>query len=161
MREVLGDKYVFSVSLHPVCYKISKEAIAAVDFISYQCYGPSPVRFPMEKYCSDIQMALAYGIPKEKLVAGVPFYGVTKDGSKKTEAYFSFVQDGLITGPAQNEVTYKGDVYVFDGQDNIRAKTRYAMDQQLKGMMSWDLATDMPLNDSRSLFKTMVEELGR
>lgn len=40
MREVLGDKYVFSVSLHPVCYKISKEAIAAVDFISYQCYGP-------------------------------------------------------------------------------------------------------------------------
>ena len=109
MREVLGDKYLFSVSLHPVCYKISKEAIAAVDFISYQCYGPSPVRFPMEKYCSDIQMALAYGIPKEKLVAGVPFYGVTKDGSKKTEAYFSFVQDGLITGPAQNEVTYKGD----------------------------------------------------
>ena len=87
-------------------------------------------------------------IPKEKLVAGVPFYGVTKDGSKKTEAYFSFVQDGLITGPAQNEVTYKGDVYVFDGQNNIRAKTRYAMDQQLKGMMSWDLATDMPLNDS-------------
>ena len=64
-------------------------------------------------------------------------------------------------GAGTNEVTYKGDVYVFDGQNNIRAKTRYAMDQQLKGMMSWDLATDMPLNDSRSLFKTMVEELGR
>lgn len=25
-----------------------------------------------------------------------------------------------------------GDVYVFDGQNNIRAKTRYAMDQQLQ-----------------------------
>ena len=56
MREVLGNKYLFSVSLHPVCYKISKEAIEAVDFISLQCYGPSPVRFPIEKYCSDIQM---------------------------------------------------------------------------------------------------------
>ena len=152
MREVLGDKYLFSVSLHPVSYKISKEAIAAVDFISLQCYGPSPVRFPMEKYASDIQMVLAYGIPKEKLMAGVPFYGVTKNGSKKTEAYFSFVQ---------NEVTYKGEVYVFDGQDHIRTKTRYAMEQQLKGMMSWDLATDMPLKDSRSLFRTMLEELGR
>lgn len=32
MREVLGDKYILSVSLHPVSYKISKEAIAAVDF---------------------------------------------------------------------------------------------------------------------------------
>ena len=71
MREVLGDKYLFSVSLHPVCYKISKKAIEAVDFISLQCYGPSPVRFPIEKYCSDIQMVLEYGIPKEKLVAGV------------------------------------------------------------------------------------------
>ena len=49
-------------------------------------------------------MVLEYGIPKEKLVAGVPFYGVTKDNSKKTEAYFNFVQDGLITSPSQNEV---------------------------------------------------------
>ena len=132
MREVLGDKYLFSVSLHPVCYKISKEAIEAVDFISLQCYGPSPVRFPIEKYCSDIQMVLEYGIPKEKLVAGVPFYGVTKDNSKKTEAYFNFVQNGLVTSPAQNEVIYQGDTYVFDGQDNIRIKTRYAKEQKLK-----------------------------
>lgn len=158
MREVLGDKYLFSVSLHPVCYQISKEAIEAVDFISLQCYGPSPVRFPIEKYCSDIQMVLEYGIPKEKLVAGVPFYGVAKDNSKKTEAYFNFVQDGLVTGPAQNEVIYQGDTYVFDGQDNIRIKTRYAKEQKLKGMMSWDLATDLPLSDSRSLLKTMTEE---
>ena len=161
MREVLGDKYILSVSLHPVSYKISKEAIAAVDFISLQCYGPSPVRFPVEKYCSDIQMVLKYGIPKEKLVAGVPFYGVTKDNSKKTEAYFSFVQNGLITSPAENEVNYKGEVYVFDGQDNIRVKTRYAKEQGLKGMMSWDLATDLPLDNSQSLLKAMIEELNK
>jgi chitinase len=161
MREVLGNKYILSVSLHPVSYKISKEAIAAVDFISLQCYGPSPVRFPVEKYCSDIQMVLKYGIPKEKLVAGVPFYGVTKDNSKKTEAYFSFVQNGLITSPAENEVNYKGEVYVFDGQDNIRVKTRYAKEQGLKGMMSWDLATDLPLDNSQSLLKAMIEELNK
>lgn len=158
LKEVLGDKYILSVSLHPVSYKISKEAIAAVDFISLQCYGPSPVRFPIEKYRSDIQMVLEYGIPKEKLVAGVPFYGVTKDNSKKTEAYFSFVQDGLITSPAENEVIYKGDKYVFDGQDNIRIKTRYAKEQGLKGMMSWDLATDLPLDNAQSLLKVMIEE---
>lgn len=159
LREVLGSKYLFSVSLHPVSYKISKEAIAAVDFISLQCYGPSPVRFPIEKYRSDIQMVLEYGIPKEKLVAGVPFYGVTKDNSKKTEAYFSFVQDGLITSPAENEVIYKGDKYVFDGQDNIRMKTRYAKEQGLKGVMNWDLATDLPLDNAQSLLKAMIEEI--
>lgn len=87
------------------------------------------------------------------------FLWCDKDNSKKTEAYFSFVQEGLITEPAQNEVIYKGEKYVFDGQDNIRTKTRYAMEQGLKGMMSWDLATDLPLDDSKSLLKAMVEEL--
>ena len=48
---------------------------------------------------------------------------------------------------------------MFDGQDNIRTKTRYAMEQGLKGMMSWDLAMDLPLDDSKSLLKAMVEEL--
>ena len=65
----------------------------------------------------------------------------------------------MVTSPAQNEVIYQGDTYVFDGQDNIRIKTRYAKEQKLKGMMSWDLATDLPLSDSRSLLKTMTEEL--
>lgn len=159
LREVLGKQYILSASLHPVSYKISKEAIAALDFVSLQCYGPSPVRFPVERYCRDLQAVLEYGIPKEKLVAGVPFYGVTKDHSKKTEAYFSFVQEGLITAPSLNEVTYKDDVFVFDGQENIRTKTRYVKELGLKGMMSWDLATDLPLEDSRSLLKAMVEEL--
>lgn len=86
---------------------------------------------------------------------------MTKDNSKKTEAYFSFVQNGLITSPAENEVNYKGEVYVFDGQDNIRIKTRYAKEQGLKGMMSWDLATDLPLDNSQSLLKAMIEELNK
>ena len=58
-----------------------------------------------------------------------------------------------------NLIYNKGEKYVFDGQDNIRTKTRYAMEQGLKGMMSWDLATDLPLDDSKSLLKAMVEEL--
>ena len=90
MREVLGNKYLFSVSLHPVCYKISKEAIEAVDFISLQCYGPSPVRFPIEKYLFGYTDGIGVWYSEGKLVAGVPFYGVTKDNSKKDRGLFQF-----------------------------------------------------------------------
>ena len=159
LREVLGTKSILSTSLHPVGYQISKAAIDAVDFITFQCYGPRPIHFPMDQYIIDVKMALDYGFPKEKLVPGVPFYGVTKDGSRKTMFYHRFVKDGLITSPKLNEVNYKGDIFLFDGQDNIRKKTRYAMDMGLRGIMSWDLATDLPFNDSKSLLKAMVEEV--
>ena len=92
MREVLGDKYIFSVSLHPVCYKISRKAIDAVDFISLQCYGPSPVRFPVEKYDSDIQMVLKYGIPEFRLpnkVVDVEIDNLAKMG-------VNFIKDCII-----------------------------------------------------------------
>ena len=48
----------------------------------------------------------------------------------------------MITSPDQNTVTYKGKEYLFDGQTNIKIKTRYARQQNMRGVMSWDLATD-------------------
>ena len=159
LRKVLGSKSIISTSLHPVGYQISKEAIDAVNFITFQCYGPRPIHFPMEQFIIDIKMALDYGFPKEKLVPGVPFYGVSKDGSRKTMAYYNFVKDGLITNPRANEVTSNEVVYLFDGQDNIRKKTRYTLDLKLGGIMSWDLATDVPLSNPKSLLKSMVDEV--
>ena len=68
LREVLGKDVFLTVSLHPVSYKISAEAIAAVDFISLQCYGPSVELFSMERFKSDGKAAVDYGIPQDKLV---------------------------------------------------------------------------------------------
>jgi GH18 family chitinase len=159
LHQVLGSHTIFSVSLHPVSYKISAEAIAAVSFISLQCYGPKPIRFSVEQYIKDIQEVLHYGIPAEKLVAGVPFYGVRKDGSRCPTAYYDFVEAGLVKDGATNVVKYKGNEYVFDGQDHIRTKTRYALDHHLKGVMNWNISTDVALNNSHSLLRTTVDEI--
>ena len=68
MRSTLGKYVYFTASLHPVSFKISPEAIDALDFISYQCYGPAVMRFPYEQFVKDGEAAVAYGIPKNKLV---------------------------------------------------------------------------------------------
>ena len=152
---------MFSVSLHPVCYKISKEGDCCGRFHFLSVLRSFAGSLPDGEILFGYTDGVGLWHSKGKAGGRRSFLWRDKRWLKELRLTSVFVQDGLITGPAQNEVTYKGDVYVFDGQNNIRAKTRYAMDQQLKGMMSWDLATDMPLNDSRSLFKTMVEELGR
>lgn len=156
LRACLGENYFLTVSLHPLYYKISERAIRAIDYASLQCYGPHPVRFSYDQFVSDIQKLLVYGFPVNKLVAGVPFYGVASDNSKKTVAYFNLVENNLINSPQSDNVSYNNVLYTFNGQDMISRKTQYALSQNLRGMMSWDLATDVPFSDRWSLLKSMV-----
>ena len=42
LSKIITDDQIFSITLDPVSYKISENAINAVTYISLQCYGPSP-----------------------------------------------------------------------------------------------------------------------
>ena len=155
LAQVLDSDYIFSISLDPFSYKITKAAIDAVDYISLQCYGPLPARFGYDDYVTSITKVVDYGVPSNKLVPGLPFYGVTTDGSKQTVAYANLVNEGLITSPILNEVTYNNQSYTFDGQEMIKQKTQYAISQQFYGMMSWSLGTDVAYSNSLSLLKAV------
>lgn len=156
LREFLGDNYLLSVSLHPLYYQISSRAIEAVDYVSLQCYGPRPERFSYDQFESDIQKVIQYGIPVDKLVAGVPFYAVAEDGSRHTVAYYDLVKADLVQSPAEDRVKYGDIVYIYNGQDRIMQKTQYAIAKDLRGMMSWDLATDVPFTNQWSLLRAMM-----
>ena len=157
MREVLGDKYILSVSLHPVSYKITPEAIAAVDFISFQCYGPQAALFSFERFKSDGQTAVEYGIPQNKLVMGVPFYGTTGTAGEQV-AYYDLINKGNLTNTSVDEWMYNGKNYTLNSQTTIRQKTQYVCENGFGGIMSWDLATDVDVTDDKSLLKVVKEE---
>lgn len=146
-----------SVSLHPVSHQISQAAIDATDFISLQVYGPSPWLFPYAEFVNQANIAVNYGIPKNKLVLGVPLYGVASDGSKTTHAYVSFDQAGLINTPDIDQVYFDGKDYTFNGQTTIGNKANFIQDNQYLGIMTWDLATDVPVTNNKSLTKTINE----
>lgn len=159
LSEVLADDLIFSVTLDPVSYKISDSAISAVTYISLQCYGRSPVRFSYDNYVSSINNLISYGIPADKLVPGIPFYGVTADDSKQTVAYSELVKSNLITSASVNEVIYNGASYVFNGVDMVMKKTEYANSQGYYGVMSWSLGTDTEYSSKWSLLKAIKTSL--
>ena len=158
LREVLGKDVFLTVSLHPVSYKISAEAIAAVDFISLQCYGPSVELFSMERFKSDGKAAVDYGIPQDKLVMGVPFYGTTGTAGEQA-AYFDLVGKGNLTNTSADTWSYEGKNYTLNSQNTIRQKTQYVCENGFGGIMSWDLATDVDVTHEMSLLKAVKEEL--
>lgn len=157
LRSALGKDRILSVSLHPVSYALSKEAVDAVDFISYQCYGPSTDLFPYDRFVSEIKNALDYGIPAAKLLPGVPFYGTTGKAEEQ-EAYYTFVKDGGLADRTADQFSYKGRDYVLNSQATLRKKARYVCENGLAGIMSWDLATDVDVTDDMSLLKAIAEE---
>lgn len=157
LREVLGKDVFFTVSLHPVSYKISAEAIIAADFISLQCYGPSIELFSMERFKSDGKAAVEYGIPQDKLVMGVPFYGTTGTAGEQA-AYFDLVGKGNLTNTSADQWSYDGKSYTLNSQKTIREKTQYVCENGFGGIMSWDLATDVDVTHEMSLLKVVKEE---
>ena len=156
LRETIGNGYTISAQLHPLYYALSGGALNALDYAFLQCYGPLPNRFPYSVFTENIQTVINYGVPPAKLVAGMPFYGVSADSTKKTVAYFDLVQESLIDSTTQNEATYESVLYVYNGQATIAEKTIYAASNDLAGMKSWDLASDVAYTDSLSLLKAMI-----
>ena len=155
IRQILGKDVCFSVSLHPVAYKISKNAIEALDFMSYQCYGPAVMRYSYEQFVKDAEMAVEYGIPADKLVLGVPFIGTTGVSGEQV-SYYDLVNQGGLKDITLDEFTYNGKEYTFNGQKTIRKKAKYACEGVYRGIMSW--GSDLPISDTKSLLKAIQEE---
>lgn len=162
IRKVIGSDYLFTVSLHPISYKITSQAVAVCDWISFQCYGPKATEFPYENYTSHLQAAVNYGIPAEKLVPGLPFYGTknwNSGGSEGTAAYFDMVKEGSVKNTIDDQVIHKGTTYYLNSVSTIQKKVRYALDRCMHGVMSWDLATDCDYDNSLSLQRAVVNEI--
>lgn len=151
---------IFSISLHPFTnYRISKEAIDAISFVSLQIYGPSGKNImPWEVFAPSADKFVKHGFPKEKMVLGVPFYGSVKAGVP-VMAYSDFVNDGL-NNPALDEYHFKNQNYIFNGVNTIRRKAEYIRDNGFGGLMSWDISLDVAYDNPLSLQKAVNEVLG-
>ena len=165
----LGNDCTFSVSLHPLYYKISQQAIDALDYVSIQSYGPSPQRFPYNEFTRNVKEVLDYGFPKEKLIMGLPFFATSSDGSKITTSYGGVVSQHPNLNPASDQealtVRFQGkDVvkeFTFNGQKTMEKKVKYVLEEDLAGVMSWDVAIDVDYAHEKSLLKAVMSALGR
>ena len=131
-----------------------------------------------------VQWYLDHGVPPEKIVLGVPFYGQIwanvpdennglyepykgRPGEEGTLSYRELEQDYLpvYTRHWDDQVKvpwlYKKETKImvsYEDPESIAAKAKYVIQKHLGGMMFWDLGQD----DSRSsLLSAIREHLGR
>lgn len=93
------------------------------------------------------------GASKEKLVAGVPFYGRTPDDGSSLSYRDIVSQYNPLS--SQNSVTHNSKTYYYNGVDAIKAKANYVKSSGLKGIMIWEQGQDVELEHPGSLLKAI------
>jgi chitinase len=115
---------------------ISAEALALMDFVNLMVYDGDPAYHASMDYA---QNSMAYwqgrGLPPEKTVLGVPFYGKPNfiPYKKLIEADPAAAQTDFFD--------YNGVKQNYNGLPTIRAKTRLALEKG-SGIMFWTLEYD-------------------
>ncbi|NBC06019.1 MAG: hypothetical protein GVY26_02390 [Bacteroidetes bacterium] len=124
---------------------MSKKALASADFVNIMAYDltghwapdrPGP-HAPYLLAKSALKYWKSQGLPKKKLVLGLPFYGW--DFSSKRVRSMNFAEI-VAENPAFAHQDQMGKVY-YNGLTTITAKTELAM-QEAGGVMIWEIGRD-------------------
>lgn len=163
IREAIGeDNLLTMASAGSAAYVDFPAVIKYLDFVNIMGYdynvvpyhhsalfGGSPIS-PWMNSSRAVESHLGKGIPAQKLVLGVPFYG-------RSDMTFSIAYKNIKGNSALASYTEKWDdiakvpyyadsngalVFSFDNETSIKLKCEYALFKNLRGIMCWEFNQD-------------------
>ena len=178
LRKVLGKQRL--VTAATVCnanYIDFRSCIQYMDLVNVMAYdmGNAPKHHaalfpsPHAGYCTSSQAVEAHlkaGVPREKLVMGVPFYG---KGKRDDEGLREYRHSGRLpegyahhwdeAGRFPYITNAQGEfVWGYENARSLAEKCQYILDQHLRGGMYWDYASDTPQGDERrTLYLSLLQ----
>lgn len=154
IRAVMPENKIFSVSLHPVSYTMPLDAIEAVDFVTFQNYGPRPGNLVWSAYSSFYNTALNYGYPAEKIHLSMATTVVMSDNSGKNVRGYKDLDFSTVT--AESNTSVLGGVnYTFNGVNEVQKKMKLLVDNNTGGCMYFDMGNDLSVQDELSLIRAL------
>lgn len=109
------------------------ETFELFDFVNIMTYD-GPDHGSMEQFERGLAFWSERGLPPEKIVMGVPFYG------DPNFAYFKIVAEDPDAAQ-KDEFDFYGTTYHYNGIPTVQAKTKMAM-EKASGIMFWTLDHD-------------------
>ena len=97
------------------------------------------------------------GLPKNKIVLGVPFYGYGFGKAFRNNGYaFSEITTQF---PGSESLDQVGETIWYNGIPTIRAKAKYVLEEGLGGVMIWSL--DQDAKNEKSLLRALFDALSK
>jgi len=135
---------LLSVAVNAILHQISLQTVSELDWVAVMDYdlqlGDHANYDLSTQYLNEWA---AYGVSKDKLLMGVPFYGRDTIRWADTLIYGRIVND---TQPPSNldEVYDPNDstTWYYNGVDTITKKSKFVVDNGFGGVMIWELGED-------------------
>jgi len=153
----------FTIAMAPYEVSFSSGIYPLVDYINVMTYGfmdEDGNQVPLSMFEDYTYAHVNAGIPKEKLMMGVPFYAKRPykegDNSPRTYTYRTIVD---LAHPLPDVNNY--GPYSFNGRTLIKDKTSFLIENDIGGIMAWELSQDVSISSPYSLFDAILDVTGR
>lgn len=127
------------------------ELILALDRLHLMSYDHPGEHSTRDQAIRDVDAVAFKGMPKEKIVLGVPFYGRNVEKFEEAKSARELLLDATRQGDRVGS-------FFFNSEATLREKARVVKDQKLGGVMVWELSQD---TKDGSLIRALREALGR
>lgn len=128
-----------------------KDDVDQINIMSYGTLDASGNQSTMLQMKNALTGYSDQGVPKSKLLAGVPFFGKRAAAPVAIE-YYSIVAQSQ-PGPSVNKF---GD-YSFNGKTLLQDKTAFLRQNGYGGIMIWELTQDVSVTSDFSLLKSIYD----
>ncbi|MBR3514689.1 MAG: hypothetical protein IKO12_09790 [Bacteroidaceae bacterium] len=147
LRPLLQKGKIISVSMHNVTYNFPRDLMQYVDFFNIQQYGPQATHSYYSTFVNNVNNIINWGVPREKLL---PSYAtISNNGGGAGTIGYNWNAGNIADN--QDEFVYNGSNYVMNSLNQVVERTRYARDNDLAGIMYWDMCNDLASNNDRSM----------
>jgi GH18 family chitinase len=139
---------------------VPDEALLLFDFVNIMAYdatGPWNKGNPGQHSTYDFAVSsLDYwvkrGLPKEKAILGVPFYGYGFGADFNEGMAYSQIINKYAGAENRDE---SGNTIYYNGIPTMKAKVQYVVEGAFGGIMIWNLGQDLVTSNSKSLLRTI------
>ncbi len=160
LREAFnGTELQISATVNPKYYNLANK-LTGVDFLQIMSYG--------SYFDGNTQVSISQleewtngwndnGWDKSKLVIGLPAFAKTPDDNSAL-IYNELI--GFFTLDEQTDlVQHDGKMYYFNNIETVNQKTQFMMNQDLGGVMIWEIGQDVSPSQTKSLVRNIHETL--
>ena len=166
IRDQFPRDKVFTVTPHYVSYALPEEYIASVDYFPFQIYGPGKTVFLWDTYKTAYSNFITNGYPNEKIVLS---YATTtsKGYDPDTDAQLTGVPptgirnlfDDDYTPDMNSMIDTDGYRRYITGYNQVIDRCEFIHDNDLGGIMYWDMGNDVNTSHEYSLVKAAAYSL--
>jgi len=153
LKEAFQENNLLLTTAQSSWYNGHPNSLDFVDRVHIMSYDHSGRHSTYLDAVADVEVFKNKGIEKHRLFLGVPFYG--RDLTDRTAYTYEQMISLYDLSPDQDEA---GNIY-FNNVSTIQRKTRYAINEDLGGIMIWELGQDA--GGEQSLLKAIYDEKNR